>query len=444
MTDLTTIFALMASDEMRQSYEASVHLIGVRIIWLASSEDLLSGQTVAQEPLAVIVDLDAMEKPWELELENLKSAFPNSDLVAFSSHDSAQLAVRCIRSGFQDFLLKPVSPEEFAWTASKCRQRHELLERLSDTKTQIVKAIAHISNSTSPSLLHHTLLEGLQHMLISTGAAWIEPLTDGSPGVVCSYPQPLRTEEALTLLPKISLFEGNTQPIFFRTTNAEQRKVYVPFHDPRKGGVLIWGIGGKISKRGVTDIKTLIEHAEVCLLNLQKFQEIKSQTFIDDLTGLYNSRYWKFALSKAIVRSRQKGKPFALLFIDIDHFKTINDTKGHVVGSAFLAAIARTIRNTVRRVDPVFRYGGDEFVVILQDAGTKAAAEAAERIRRSVEKRVFLVKDGRLQATVSIGVAVYPDHTDDKETLLKLADEAMYSAKETRRNTVQVSPFLSP
>jgi two-component system, cell cycle response regulator len=206
-----------------------------------------------------------------------------------------------------------------------------------------------------------------------------------------------------------------------------------------QGGILLWGIGTAAGTKRITEAKMLWEHAQVCLLNLEKFEEVKQRTFIDDLTGLYNSRYLKHALTNAIVRSSQNARHFAVLFIDVDHFKSINDKHGHMVGSAFLVAIAKAVRNCVRNIDPVFRYGGDEFVVILHDTNKEGAREIGERIRRQIERRVFVLQDVKIQTTVSVGIAVYPDHTMERDTLLRLADSAMYSVKRDSRNAVHMA-----
>jgi len=182
--------------------------------------------------------------------------------------------------------------------------------------------------------------------------------------------------------------------------------------------------------------KTLLEHAELSLLNLEKFEEIKQVTFIDELTGLYNSRYLKYSLANSIQKSKHAEKPFSVLFIDVDHFKVVNTSHGHLVGSDFLVAIGKSIKNTVRESDPVFRYGGDEFIVILPDLEEEGAQLIAERIRKGIERRVFSIRGEKLKATVSIGLALYPRHAKDQDTLIKLADLAMYSAKERSRNTV--------
>jgi diguanylate cyclase (GGDEF)-like protein len=115
-----------------------------------------------------------------------------------------------------------------------------------------------------------------------------------------------------------------------------------------------------------------------------------------------------------------------------------------LIGSEFLIAIGKTIKNSVRNIDPVFRYGGDEFVVILQDTPLEGATEIAERLRKHIERRLFIIKGQKLQTTVSIGVAVYPEHANEREALLRLADEAMYQAKRRTRNAVSLAFGAEP
>ena len=194
-----------------------------------------------------------------------------------------------------------------------------------------------------------------------------------------------------------------------------------------------------VTTQDLADSRLLVEHSELSLTNLQKFDQIKRQTFMDDLTGLYNARYLKFALTNAILRCKDPKQSFSVLFLDVDHFKSVNDKYGHLVGSEFLIAIGKTIKNSVRNIDPVFRYGGDEFVVILLDTPLDGAAEIAERLRRQIERRLFVIQKQRLQTTVSIGIAAYPEHASEKETLLRMADEAMYSAKRQTRNAVHLA-----
>jgi len=202
---------------------------------------------------------------------------------------------------------------------------------------------------------------------------------------------------------------------------------------------MAWDVPEHVSTKRLASTQMLLDHSETCLFNVHKLKELKQQTFIDDLTGLYNARFLKYAVTNAIRNCKDPHQSFSVLFIDVDHFKGINDKYGHLVGSEFLIAIAKTVKNSVRSIDIAFRYGGDEFVVILTGTNTEGAREIAERLRKNIEMRIFAIQGKRLRTTVSIGLATYPKHADEREQLLKLADDAMYEAKRVSRNKVYLA-----
>jgi len=162
----------------------------------------------------------------------------------------------------------------------------------------------------------------------------------------------------------------------------------------------------------------------------------------DPLTRLYNSRWMRDAGERDLTRAARDGKPLALLLVDLDHFKTVNDTAGHAVGDLVLQRVATRLRTTVRGADAVVRLGGEEFVVLLHDCNAEGAATAAEALRVAV-RDVALPEDcGLDRLTASIGVAVYPDHGLDLDQLLSAADRAMYSAKHSGRDRlVRATPL---
>jgi diguanylate cyclase (GGDEF)-like protein len=122
--------------------------------------------------------------------------------------------------------------------------------------------------------------------------------------------------------------------------------------------------------------------------------------------------------------------------IDIDKFKNFNDRYGHLVGDAILRDISRTVKETVRQIDFVGRFGGEEIAVVLAETDRDQARFAAERLRQAIENNVIKVYDEELRVTVSIGVATYPQDADDVDTLIENADKALYVAKQTGRNKV--------
>jgi len=158
----------------------------------------------------------------------------------------------------------------------------------------------------------------------------------------------------------------------------------------------------------------------------------------DFLTGLPNRSLLSDRLAQSIARARRRGNKVALLYIDLDHFKRINDSLGHAAGDQLLQLVARRLQSCVRLSDTVCRQGGDEFVVLLADveAASDATLAAEKLIGAMVEP--FLIGDDRLHITLSIGISLYPDDGDDVETVLRNADIAMYHAKKSGRNKHKV------
>lgn len=173
----------------------------------------------------------------------------------------------------------------------------------------------------------------------------------------------------------------------------------------------------------------------------------------DDLTGLYNDRFLNRRLTEEITLAEKDGTPLSLLFLDLDHFKAVNDSYGHIAGSRTLQEVGQLIHMTLPPGAIAARYGGDEFCIILPGADTAAATEVAEHLRRSVESKAFLrtasdlgISEQGLKITSSFGVANYHEHVlpfgsleRRQNTLLRLADTAMYVAKSGGKNLVQVT-----
>ncbi len=162
--------------------------------------------------------------------------------------------------------------------------------------------------------------------------------------------------------------------------------------------------------------------------------EVEEQALTDSLTGLGNSRRFKEALAAELKRSDRTGRPFSIVFIDVDDFKDINDRYGHVEADYILAAIGRALASQLRGSDLVCRWGGDEFIVLLPETDQKKASMLAERLRWDV---VECSKCG--QATISLGVACFPEDGRDYDSLVATADRALYSSKGRGKNMVTQS-----
>jgi diguanylate cyclase (GGDEF)-like protein/PAS domain S-box-containing protein len=168
--------------------------------------------------------------------------------------------------------------------------------------------------------------------------------------------------------------------------------------------------------------------------------ELEEMATRDPLTGLFNRREMSRVLEEELERARRYQRPMAVLWVDFDHFKDINDTFGHAAGDSVLRSISRLLLGSVRSVDSIGRFGGEEFVIVLPEMDLEEAQETAERLRRKVaEEPQPLGNDQTVPLTISVGVAVYPDHGQTASTLCAAADKAMYLAKERGRNCVAMA-----
>ncbi len=187
-------------------------------------------------------------------------------------------------------------------------------------------------------------------------------------------------------------------------------------------------------------LRVFSENAVIAIENDRLVRKIEHMAITDELTGLFNRRYFNQELEREILRTNRLGRPFALLLFDIDHFKDVNDTYGHSVGDEALRRVAWILNAHTRKSNLLARHGGEEFASILLESGIEGAMGAAERMRQAVAR----IKDLPSRITVSAGVAIYPQHARDMETLVRSADQALYAAKHAGRNRVCLAEAAAP
>ncbi len=229
-------------------------------------------------------------------------------------------------------------------------------------------------------------------------------------------------------------------------SHAETRRVPVlAFCDAEDSSPLVKGF-----ELGVSDcVKLPVDMLEVVarvrtLLRRKRLTEKMRQNVMlsmrlattDAVTGLYNRHYMMHHLTTTIARARAGTRPVALMMVDIDHFKSINDTYGHAAGDKALRVVADRLAAGVRGVDLTARYGGEEFVVVMPDTDMAAAAAVAERLRAAIAAEPVATGSALLPITISIGVTVLHSEDEDGMALLSRADEALYAAKRAGRNRV--------
>lgn len=190
----------------------------------------------------------------------------------------------------------------------------------------------------------------------------------------------------------------------------------------------------------LTVLMAALEPGAIALDNAVRMQRAEALSVTDDLTQLYNSRYLSQVLRRETKRASRSGRPLSLLFIDLDGFKSINDSHGHLSGSRALVEAAGVIRASARETDIVARFGGDEFALVLPDTGSDGALAVGERIREKIAAWAFLGGEGlHIRLTVSVGVATLPDVAASAEQLIQAADQAMYAVKDRGKNGIHVA-----
>lgn len=187
-------------------------------------------------------------------------------------------------------------------------------------------------------------------------------------------------------------------------------------------------------------LSTISDFAAIAIDNARTYARLNDLVITDELTGLYNARHFDELLGREVDRSRRYALACSVVFLDLDHFKRVNDTHGHLVGSRILSEVGKILSHHVRSVDIPSRFGGDEFVLLLPNTDSRGARALVTNLRRVLEQHPFRSDDGTpIRITASFGIASFPEHTSDKGELMQLADQAMYRVKGSTRNGVCVA-----
>jgi diguanylate cyclase (GGDEF)-like protein len=260
--------------------------------------------------------------------------------------------------------------------------------------------------------------EGLQNIRI--------PLGTGMAGWVAQHGEPL-----------IVTSDGNAARL---STSDQHSAICLPLRSrERTLGVLqVTHLEPQtLTEDAITLLYIVCDYAAIAIENARAVARIQELTITDDATHLFNARHLRTVLPVEIERARRFDQPLGILFLDLDHFKQVNDTHGHSAGTRVLAEAAEVITRTMRSVDLAFRYGGDEFVVVLPQTHGSAAAAAATRLLVAIRAHRFLSPEGlSLRLTASMGIASFPRDADNATALLDRADHRMYMVKNTMRDGI--------
>jgi diguanylate cyclase (GGDEF)-like protein len=382
-------------------------------------------------------------------LQWLKSQNAAVEVLVITALDKVEPAVRAIKSGASDYLVKPITPETLAQAVNRALTQNSLLKEHEALRRYVtlLEAGQRIATTLDRDRLVETASANfLAHSSANATAIFIrddDALTlAGWAGVAVELRESLGS--ALTPLVSERLLEprrAGGELGLGAATVGYQSAFLLPVveQDTQLGAVLLL-FSTTPSTAGIEAAAYLARHLALALRNLGRFAEVEDLVYLDDLTHLFNSRYLELVLDKEFKNATRGEKPFSLLFLDLDYFKSVNDTHGHVVGSKLLVEVSRILKSCVRDNDVVCRWGGDEYVLLLRGTDSGGALKVAERVRRAVESHRFLAREGfGLNVTTCIGIATFPEHAQDKDTLLDFADRAMYRGKKGSRNIVYMA-----
>ena len=258
------------------------------------------------------------------------------------------------------------------------------------------------------------------------------PLGEGVAGWVASTGNPL-------VVPDVSL---DTQWSVFARAHPERRIrsiACIPIRSGEKTLGVIQLLNTKLdleSEYSISFLRILCDYAAIAIQNARSVKLIHELTITDDCTGLFNARHLYTMLDEQIALAEaNRESRFSLLFVDLDHFKLVNDTHGHLIGSRLLAEVGSLMRRCLGPANACFRYGGDEFVALMPGLGKQAAIDTTMKLWEQLRKARFLTGQGLFLALAgSFGVATFPEDGDSVPAIIRAADTMMYEAKTTRDN----------
>jgi diguanylate cyclase (GGDEF)-like protein len=218
--------------------------------------------------------------------------------------------------------------------------------------------------------------------------------------------------------------------------------VCVPVHTARRvlGVMQLMNVDLELYAQNALFLQAIADYAAIAIENARYVQRIQELSITDDCTQLYNQRHLFKVLDEEVHRSARFGYEFSVLFLDLDHFKAVNDQYGHLVGSKLIGLVGRALREHLRLIDAAFRYGGDEFAILLPQTSRDSGLFVARRIAHVFHNTIWKPEeDISIQLRASIGVAAYPQDATTPTDIVQRADELMYRVKQSGRDNIAIA-----
>jgi two-component system cell cycle response regulator len=435
---------------------------GFRVATAASGREALSRLGDEGPFDLVLTDLSMREMDGMELLERIKRASPHTEVIVLTGYASLESALQAMRLGAADYLRKPVSAPEITYGVKRTMLRRRLIDE-NESLRGCIQAFEAARPLASCLESGDVLPLALDIVLRVTGrnravARLIDLPSHAGEGLELRGFATERGQELRALIEAQKLFDPSDlersavsrleeiSPALAPLELGEGQLLALPVRVEGRiaGGIWIFSDGRPFARDDRERAELVVEQAELALINSERFLQAREKAFIDDVTSLYNARYLLSALDREVNRAARSASKLSVLFLDLDRFKQVNDRCGHLIGSRVLRELGGLLQDSVRAIDTVGRYGGDEFTMLLVDTGLEGAISVADRIRQSVADHAFGAERGLdLRLTVSIGVATFPLHGESRERLLDLADKAMYLAKALGRNQVCSADDLS-
>jgi two-component system cell cycle response regulator len=391
-------------------------------------------------------------------LSHFKAHTPDTEVIIFTGHGGLKSAVQALRLGAYDYLLKSdlrltelrtlvaralerrrLARENQELVENICKAREELAQR----RTRELDQVRQIAETLAGPLTWDQLIRGLVNLI------W-DSLSLELLGLELRGKDKELPLDAYRRHPDIPDADYQTFQNLLKSQLAD-KSAAPPAGTPL--AAMLWervGVGNVTLMAGAGRrepftpeeaelFQIFILQGEAGIKNLVLFDRVMGMAIRDALTGLYNYGYFKEALYYEVQKCRRYDAPLSLLFLDLDNFKMINDTLGHLQGDHIMRQVAAILKKGVRQADLLCRYGGDEFVVLLSQTPLDQAMVLAERLRRLIAQSALTTLDEGLKATVSVGVSGLEPGMSP-EDLIKAADEAHYRAKQEGKNRVLGAP----
>ncbi len=427
---------------------------GFRVLVAASGPEALV-RLRDDGPFEVMITDLSMREIDGLELmEIAKRDHPRIDVIVLTAYASLESALQAMRLGASDYLRKPVRPAEIVYGVKRTMLRRRLAAENETLRgsVQALEASRVLTTCLEPGDVLPLALDLCVRLLGRRRAiARLSESTRSADGLCLVGFSSEREDDLRELIGRGKIFDPDQiDPGVHPPSDAlegelarlgldEDELLAVPLRVDSQllGGIWLFAERTPFSDDDVRRAQLVAAQAELALLNAERFLQAREKAFIDDVTELYNARYLLAALDRESSRAERSRLDLSVLFLDLDRFKLVNDAHGHLIGSRILRELGAVLHDSIRTIDTVGRYGGDEFTILLVDTDHDGALRVAERIRRTVEEAVFGRDRGlRLALTLSIGVSSFPFHGSGCEDLLDRADKAMYLAKALGRNHV--------